>query len=297
MASPETVPGAVGLDLSDSSNVGVSRKRRFDLGFTLAATWFGIIVLAALLADFLPLIEPNALDATAGRAGPSAAHWLGADMLGRDILSRIVYGARTSLIVGVMATLLSGLVGLALGLIGGYFRGLSESLTMGAMDILLSFPALVLAIALTAVLGAGLGNVIVAIAILALPAFARIARAETLAYSSREFVKAARSLGAKHTRIMLREIAPNVMPTIVAYGFVIIAVAIVVEGSLSFLGLGVPVETPTWGGMISHGRSVLEPHPHISMFPAAVMFLTVLALNTIGDKLRQRDDRKGGVEA
>lgn len=293
MATPELEP----LTGNVTVETALAPRRRFDFGFTVAFIWFSLIVLAAVLADVLPLLEPNALDATAGRQGPSAAHWLGADMLGRDILSRIVYGARTSLIVGVVATLLSGVVGLTLGLISGYFKSLTETLAMGAMDILLSFPALVLAIALTAVLGAGVGNVIVAIAILALPAFARISRAETLTYAGREFVKAARSLGAKHTRIILREITPNVLPTVAAYGFVIIAVAIVVEGSLSFLGLGVPVETPTWGGMIAHGRSVLEPHPHISFFPAAAMFLTVLALNTIGDKLRQREDRRGGVEA
>jgi peptide/nickel transport system permease protein len=301
MASPEIERVRVGGDVdavaAGDVGDGVGRGRRFDLGFTLAVVWFTLVVAAAVLADLLPLLPPTALDAAAGRQGPSAAHWLGADILGRDILSRIVFGARTSLIVGVLATTLSGLVGLTLGLLGGYFRGISESLTMGAMDILLSFPALVLAIALAAVLGTGIGNVIIAIAILALPAFARISRAETLAYSSREFVKAARSLGAKHSRIILREIAPNILPTMVAYAFVIVAVAIVVEGSLSFLGLGVPPDVPTWGGMIAHGRSVLGPYPHISLFPAAAMFLTVLALNTIGDKMRHRDDLRGGIQA
>jgi len=300
MASPDIEDFDPGVDMGLVETAGseaVGRRRRFDFGFTLAATWFGLVVAAAVLADVLPLLPPNALDATAGRQGPGAAHWLGADILGRDILSRIVFGARTSLIVGVLATALSGLVGLTLGLLGGYFRGISESLTMGAMDILLSFPALVLAIALAAVLGTGTGNVIIAIAILALPAFARISRAETLAHTSREFVTAARSLGARHSRIILREVAPNILPTVIAYAFVIVAVAIVVEGSLSFLGLGVPPVVPTWGGMIAHGRSVLGPYPHISLFPAAAMFLTVLALNTIGDKMRQRDDLRGGVAA
>jgi peptide/nickel transport system permease protein len=251
-------------------------------------------------AAFAPLLAPEdpiGLKLGSRLRPPSAEHWFGTDDLGRDILSRIVYGARTSLVVGVLATALSGLVGLTLGLLGGYFRGISESLTMGAMDILLSFPALVLAIALAAVLGTGMGNVIIAIAILALPAFARISRAETLAYGNREFVKAARSLGAKHSRIILREIAPSILPTVVAYAFVIVGVAIVIEGSLSFLGLGVPPTVPTWGGMIAHGRSVLGPFPHISLFPAAAMFLTVLALNTIGDKMRHRDDLRGGIQA
>ncbi|HSJ70767.1 MAG TPA: ABC transporter permease [Acidimicrobiia bacterium] len=300
MASPDThhatdpVVEMVSLDDIDEH---VTRRRRFDIPFTLAVLWFGMVVFVAIFADLLPIIAPTALDGTAGRAGPSAAHWLGADGLGRDMLSRIIYGARTSLTVGVVATFLSGFIGLVIGLLAGYFRGFSETLSMGAMDILLSFPALVLAIALAAVLGTGTGNVIIAIAILALPAFARIARAETLAYADREFVKAARSLGAKHTRILLHEISPNILPTVVAFAFVIVAVAIVVEASLSFLGLGVPPDVPTWGGMISHGRSVLDAHPHISMFPATVLFLTVLALNTIGDKLRHRDDLRGGIQA
>jgi peptide/nickel transport system permease protein len=301
MASPEIERPQTAVDVetvdTGAADDDIGRRRRIDLGFTLAVAWFGLVVAAAVFADLLPLPNPNALDATAGRAGPGAGRILGSDILGRDILSRIVYGARTSLVVGVLATALSGLVGLTLGLLGGYFRGISESLTMGAMDILLSFPALVLAIALAAVLGTGMGNVIIAIAILALPAFARISRAETLAYGNREFVKAARSLGAKHSRIILREIAPSILPTVVAYAFVIVGVAIVIEGSLSFLGLGVPPTVPTWGGMIAHGRSVLGPFPHISLFPAAAMFLTVLALNTIGDKMRHRDDLRGGIQA
>lgn len=300
MARPEIEhrPAVVELDVSTPEDDAViARRRRIDIPLVLAVSWFALIVFVAVFADLLPLIDPGALDGAAGRAGPSAAHWLGADALGRDILSRIIYGARTSLIVGVVATLLSGAVGLAIGLIGGYFRGMSETLSMGAMDILLSFPALVLAIGLAAVLGAGTGNVIVAIAILALPAFARISRAETLAYANREFVQAARSLGARNSRIILREIGPNVLPTIVAYAFVIVAVAIVVEASLSFLGLGVPPDVPTWGGMISHGRSFLEAHGHITFIPAIVLFLTVLALNTIGDKLRHQEDLRGGLQA
>lgn len=301
MASPETdqARGEPVVDVLTLDDIDDQprRRRRYDIPLILAVAWFGMIVFVAVFADLLPFIEPNALDGSAGRAGPSATHWLGADGLGRDMLARMAYGARTSLIVGIVATFLSGFVGLVLGLLAGYFRGVSETLSMGAMDILLSFPALVLAIALAAVLGGSTGNVIIAIAILALPAFARISRAETLAYADREFVKAARSLGATHSRIILREISPNILPTVVAYAFVIVAVAIVVEASLSFLGLGVPPDVPTWGGMISHGRSLLEPYPHISLYPAAVLFLTVLALNTIGDKLRHRDDLRGGIQA
>ncbi len=300
MASPDIEQTATVSDTIvaiEEIDDGAHRRRRRDIPLTIAVVWFGLIVFVAVFADLLPLIPPNTLDGGAGRQGPTAAHWLGADSLGRDMLSRMIYGARTSLVVGLLATFLSGFVGMVLGLLAGYFRGMSETLSMGAMDILLSFPALVLAIALAAVLGAGTGNVVVAIAILALPAFARIARAETLAYSEREFVHAARTLGARHSRVILREVSPNILPTMVAYAFVIVAVAIVIEASLSFLGLGVPPDIPTWGGMISHGRAQLEAHPHISLFPAAILFLTVLALNTIGDKLRHSDDLRGGIQA
>jgi peptide/nickel transport system permease protein len=165
---------------------------------------------------------------------------------------------------------------------------------MGGIDILLAFPALILAIALTSLLGASVRNVIIAIAVLALPAFTRVARAQTLAFAQRDFVKAARSVGASDSRIIFREIAPNVMPTMVSYALVIVAVAIVVEGALSFLGLSVSAEIPTWGGMIDAGRGDLERAAHISLIPAATMFLTVLAFNSVGDKLARR---YGGARA
>ena len=273
-----------------------SRRRRLGLSFVLAAIEVGLVIGAAVFAEILPLQPPEAINPLSSRQGPSADHWLGTDQLGRDILSRLVYGARTSLTVAFLATLVAAVFGFVIGVISGYMRGISETLGMGAMDVLVSFPALILAIALTAVLGGGVLNVVIAIALLALPAFARIARADTLTYTEREFVQAARTLGARRTRILFREIGPNVLPTLASYGLVIVAVAIVTESSLSFLGLGVPVETPTWGGMIAQGRPELERHPHITFIPAAAMFLTVLALNTLGDRLRSRSSALGGAE-
>jgi peptide/nickel transport system permease protein len=264
-------------------------RRRVDIGMWMAVSWLAIVVFLAVFADVLPLRDPKALDAVAGRgAGPMWDHWLGTDQLGRDQLSRIAYGARVSLVVGVVSAAIAGLIGSILGLIAGYRRKATGTLIMGWMDVMLSVPALLLVIVLTTFLGSGIGNVILAISVLAVPAFARVARAQTLAYSERAFVKAARGLGATTRHILFREIAPNIAPTIAAYAMVTAAVAIVVEASLSFLSLGVSTEVPTWGGMITGGRSLLGTDAQIALLPAAVLFCTVLAFNAIGEKLQRR---------
>jgi peptide/nickel transport system permease protein len=272
------------------------RRRRLDIGLCLALGWLALVVLLALLADVLPLRDPKALDPVAGRGGsPSLDHWLGTDQLGRDQLSRIAYGARVSLVVGIGSAGIASVIGSVLGLLAGYRRRLTGTLIMGWMDVLLSVPALILVIVLTSFLGAGISNVILAISILAVPAFARVARAQTLAYSERPFVKAARGLGATTRHILFRELAPNIAPTIGAYALVTAAVAIVVEASLSFLGLGVSTEIPTWGGMINAGRSLLGTAAHISLIPGAVLFCTVLALNAVGEKLQRRYGMQTGA--
>jgi peptide/nickel transport system permease protein len=272
------------------------RTRRLDPGLALAIVWMVLVVGGAILAGLLPLADPEAIDASAGRQGPSAAHWLGADQLGRDILSRLVYGARVSLGIGAATALAAGVVGTLIGMIAGYFRGAIETISMGALDILLAFPGLVFVIVLTTLFGPTVFNVVLIIAVLSLPAFARVARAQTLAFAQRDFVKAARSIGAGRWRILFGEIAPNIVPTMAAYALVVMAVVIVVEGSLSFLGLGVSADVPTWGSMINGGRGLLETAAHISMIPALVMFLTVLALNTLGEKVRRHYDVSRGLE-
>lgn len=278
------------------SSAGLARRRRVDLGLWLSVGWLAFIVGLALLAPVLPLQDPLALSRDA-RQGPSRAHLLGTDHLSRDQLSRIAYGARVSLVVGVSSALIAGSIGTLLGLTAGYYRRWREVLIMGVADIMLAAPALIFVIAVTAMLGPGIANVILAISVLGIPAFARVVRAQTMAYAERDFVKAARSLGATRRRILFREIAPNVMPTVISYGLVTVSVAIVVEGTLSFLGLGVPPDEPTWGGMIAGGRSHLNSSPHISLIPAAVMFLTVLALNALGDKLQRRQTDAMGAFA
>jgi peptide/nickel transport system permease protein len=273
-----------------------TRRRRFDLGLWLAVVWLAVIVLLALLAPLLPLQDPLALSGDA-RQGPSRAHWLGTDQLSRDQLSRVIHGARTSLLVGISSALIAGTIGTLLGLTAGFYRRWREVVIMGVADIMLAAPALIFVIVVTSMLGPGIANVILAISVLSIPAFARVVRAQTMVYGERDFVKAARSLGAKRRRILFREIAPNVMPTVISYALVTVSVAIVVEGSLSFLGLGVPPDEPTWGGMIAGGRSHLNTSPHISLIPATVMFITVLALNALGDKLQRRNDQLMGVRS
>jgi peptide/nickel transport system permease protein len=281
------------LDAADivetSATVG-RRGRRLGFVFWLALLWIALVLGLAILAPLLPLADPAHMSLLARRAPPSAAHLLGTDALGRDLLARVIFGARSSLAVGLLAPLAATLVGGALGLIAGYFRGWLETITVGASDVLLAFPPLVLALAVTAYLGQSVPNLILVLAILTIPAVTRIARAGTLALRGRDFVTAARALGASHTRIMLREILPNIALPLTAYFLVLVAVIVTAESILSFLGLGVPPPLPSWGSMIAEGRDNLELAPHIAFIPAAVMFLTVLAFNLVGDRLRSLTD-------
>lgn len=267
-----------------------TRRRSFGPTFWLAVVWIVVVFAMAILAGLLPLDDPAKMSLVARRQGPSAVHWFGTDHLGRDMLSRVIHGGRVSLAVGLIAPFLGLLVGGALGLLAGYFRGRFETLAMGTMDVLLAFPPLVLALAVIAFLGQSMVNVTAVLALLTVPAATRVARAATLTYAQREFVLAARALGATHWRIMLRELLPNVVLTLMVFQLIAVAVIIVAEGTLSFLGLGVPPPTPSWGGMMNEGREQLDVAPHIAFIPATAMFLTVLAFNVIGDTLRSLTD-------
>lgn len=274
------------------TEVAAPARRRRGLGviFWAAALWVALVIALAILADRLPLADPARQALLARRAPPGAAHLLGTDALGRDILARVIYGARASLGIGLLAPLIATLFGAAFGMLAGYFRGAIEVLTIGATDVLLAFPPLVLALAIVAYLGQSVPNVIAVLAVLTVPAVTRVARAATLTIREREFVTAAHALGASHARILLREILPNVMLPLAAYFLLLVAVTIVAEGILSFLGLGVPPPAPSWGGMIAEGRDSLDVAPHIAFVPAVVMFLTVLAFNLVGDGLRAITD-------
>ena len=264
--------------------------RRADFAFWLGLAWIAIVGAAAIAADWLPLASPSDIDLLARRAGPSADHWLGTDALGRDILSRLVFGARISLTVGLIAPLLGLSIGGGLGMLAGYFRGRVETLVVAGVDILLAFPPLVLALAITTYLGQSVLNITITLGILSIPSLTRVARAATLAFAGRDFVTAARALGGGHVRILVRELLPNIALPLIAFFLLAVAVIIVVEGALSFLGLGVPPPAPSWGGMIAEGRDSLDTAPSIAFLPAAAMFLTVLAFNLVGDRLRAATD-------
>jgi peptide/nickel transport system permease protein len=271
------------------------RGRRLGLLFVCAVSWIVLIGLAAALADVLPIASPTDMDMLARRAPPSAQHLLGTDQLGRDMLSRLIYGARISLTVGLLAPVIGVTVGGCLGMLAGYFRGRLETFTVGGVDVLLAFPPLVFALAVTAYLGQSVLNLTLVIGVLGIPAFTRVARAVTLSLSEREFVTAARALGATHLRILTRELLPNVALPLLAFFLLGVAVTIVVEGALSFLGLGVPPPAPSWGSMIGEGRESLDLAPWLAFLPAGFMFATVLAFNVIGDTLRALTDPRPGT--
>jgi peptide/nickel transport system permease protein len=283
----------IGIDTAAVSPV--RRGRKPGVLLLVAVGWIVLIALAAALADVLPIPSPTDMDMLARRALPSSEHWLGTDQLGRDELSRLIHGARISLTVGLLAPVIGVTIGGCLGMLAGYFRGRLETLTVAGVDILLAFPPLVFALAVTAYLGQSVLNLTLVIGVLGIPAFTRVARAVTLSLSEREFVTAARALGATHARILLRELLPNVALPLLAFFLLGVAVTIVVEGALSFLGLGVPPPAPSWGSMIGEGRESLDLAPWLAFLPAGFMFATVLAFNIVGDTLRALTDPRPGT--
>ena len=271
------------------------RGRRLGMLFWAAIGWLLFVCAVAVFANVLPLPSPTDMDMLERRAPFSAEHWLGTDGLGRDELARLIHGARISLVVGVCAPMIGVVIGGALGMLAGYFRGRFESLVVGSMDVLLAFPPLILALAVTAYLGQSIFNLTLILGALSVPAFMRVARAATLTLARREFVIAAQALGATHARILLRELLPNVLLPLLAFFLLGVAVIIVVEGSLSFLGLGVPPPISSWGSMIGEGRESLDVAPRLAFLPAAAMFFTVLSFNLVGDTLRALTDPRQGA--
>jgi peptide/nickel transport system permease protein len=277
------------------------RTRRGSLGVfgVLAIAWLVFVTAAAVLAPVLPLDDPNTSVGAIVSEGPGTdGHVLGGDGLGRDMLSRMVWGGRASLLLGVTSVLLGLVVGGLFGLIAGYFRGRWDTFFTGAFDVLLSFPQLILAITLVTVFASGEGIsatrrmvvLILALGVVSIPLLGRITRANAMAWSQREFVLAARALGARNRQIMFGEVLPNVLPAMFSIALLGVAVVIVAEGGLSVLGVGVQPPTPSWGNVLAEGRRDLRNAPHIVMIPTVVIFLTVLALNYLGDVVRARFD-------
>ncbi|MFC3337464.1 ABC transporter permease [Paracandidimonas soli] len=263
------------------------RKAAFAGGFVAL-----LMLLAAILAPWLAPYDPNEQDILLRMAGPSEEHWLGNDTYGRDILSRIIWGGRVSLFVGVTSIGLAMLIGGLLGILAGYFGGRTDRIIMSIMDMLLSFPSLVMGLLVVAVLGPTTGNLIIAIAFTAIAPFARIARAPTLAIKQRDFIEAGRALGYSDLRIMVVHVLPNILDEILVLASLWLATAIRTEASLSFIGLGVRPPTATWGGMIRDGFENMLDAPGLVIYPSIAILIIMIALNLLGDGLRDATDPK-----
>jgi ABC-type dipeptide/oligopeptide/nickel transport system permease subunit len=257
---------------------------------TFAAVVLAICVLGSAGASLLTPYAPEQQFASIGLSRPSLAHPFGTDDLGRDVLSRVLFGGRASLLVGALSMAVALVLGVPLGLYSGYYRGWLDQLAMRLLDALLALPSLVLALFIVAILGPSLLNAILAIGVTYIPHFARIIRAEVLALREREFVEAARCLGASDGRVLWRQILPNCLTPLLVQVSLGAGSAILVEASLSFLGLGVQPPTPSWGGMLSQARQMLTVGPWISIFPGLAILLSVLCLNYLGDGLREALD-------
>lgn len=260
-------------------------------------SWVGFIllivmVIVALVAPFLAPYDPVEQHILHRLQPPSATYWLGTDHYGRDILSRIIWGARISLTVGVISILLGMILGGSFGLLAGYKGGWLDNVIMRVMDVFMSFPTLILGLLIVAVLGASLTNLIVAIALTVAPRFARIARAPTVSIKERDFVEAGRAMGFSDLRIMTVHILPNIIGEILVMASLWIATAVRIEASLSFIGLGVKPPTATWGGMIREGFEFILDAPWLSVYPGLVILITVFAFNMLGDGLRDALDPK-----
>lgn len=256
---------------------------------------FGLIVIAAfiiiaVLAPFLSPYDPTAQSWSAVRKAPSAAHWFGTDELGRDIVARVIYGARASLLAGVISVGIALSIGVPLGLIAGYLGGFVDALLSRITDAMLACPFLILAIALAAFLGPSLGNAMIAIGITATPIFIRLTRGQVMVVKVEDYVEAARALGNPRWRIALMHILPNILPALLIQATLSIAAAIIAEASLSFLGLGQQPPAPSWGSMLNSAQRFLVQAPWMAIWPGLAIFLTVLSFNLIGDGLRDALD-------
>lgn len=274
------------------------KKNRLGLYFWIPMAWLIVVIVSCLTVDFWGLPPADEIDwMNIGVPPGEGGHLLGTDVLGRDLLSRIVYGARVSLTVGFAAPALGVGLGLILGMMAGYYRGWTDEIIGIAIDTWLAIPGLVILLLFSVVFGGSLLMVCISLGLLFIPTAARITRAATLNYAGREFVLAARAMGASDVRILSKEVFPNIIWPLIAFMLIDIPIAIVIEGALSFLGLSVKAPTPSWGGIIAEGREHLASAPWISLIPTGVMFLTVLCFNLVGDAIRRRlaDVREGAI--
>ena len=249
-----------------------------------------VVIITGILAPVVAPFDPTEVDVKNIRQTPSAEHWFGTDELGRDILSRVIYGTRVTLMVLIISISLALVLGTVLGLIAGYAGGMVETVIMRIMDAMLSFPMLILALSIIAILGTGIRNAMMAIAIVNIPNFCRVVRGQVLSVKQSEYIEAARSMGCSGFHIVFKEILPNSLDAIIIYASLRSSQAIITESSLSFLGLGVQPPTPSWGWMVAVGMKFWNVGWWMSFFPGLAIFITVLSVNMIGDALRDAFD-------
>ncbi len=291
-ASASRVVGAAGVAVQSPGRLAV---RRF-LGRPAAVAGLVVVIGFVLIAALAPLAapyDPIATSWTAIRKAPSWAHWMGTDQNGRDVLSRVIFGARSSLLAGVISVLIAAGIGVPAGLAAGFAGGWVDAVLSRIVDAMLACPFLILAIALAAFLGPSLGNAMIAIGVTYCPQFMRVSRAATLDTTSNDYVEAARALGNPAWRVALRHVAPNILPPVLVQGTLASAVAILAEAALSFLGQGQQPPAPSWGSMLNEAQQFLTQAPWLAIFPGLAIFLCVLSFNLVGDGLRDALDPRG----
>jgi peptide/nickel transport system permease protein len=284
----------VALRLDDTKNMSGVR-RFFKVFLNRGVVVFGIIIIllfiiAAVFAPWLAPYDPAKIDMNNILLQPSKAHWLGTDALGRDTLSRTIYGTQTSLLIGFFVVILGSIAGMALGLIAGYFGGWTYAIIMRLIDTLMAFPMLILALLVASLLGGGLRNVILALAFAMIPAYARLMCGQVISVKENDYILAGRSMGASHMRLMLRHLAPNCFPPLIVMMTMMLGTTILAEAGLSFIGIGVQPPIATWGNMVNDGRQYLLSNPLLSFAPGLAIMLVVYAFNMIGDGLRDALD-------
>jgi peptide/nickel transport system permease protein len=289
-AALTTIGGATQDEGVETPALRATRRLLRRKGAMLGLAIIAIFVAIALLAPLISPYDPEQQTWSAVRKAPSAAHWFGTDDVGRDVLARVIYGARASLLAGVISVAIAILVGLPIGLISGYLGGLIDALFSRITDAMLACPFLILAIALAAFLGPSLGNAMIAIGITTTPIFVRLTRAQVMAVKVEDYVEAARCVGNPHWRIVLIHILPNILPALLVQATLSIAAAIIAEATLSFLGLGQQPPAPSWGSMLNAAQRFLVNAPWMAVWPGLAIFLTVLSFNLLGDGLRDALD-------
>jgi peptide/nickel transport system permease protein len=281
------------LSVPPPSPLGVfMRALRVNKGSAIGLSIVVLLVFAAIFAPLIAPYDPLDQDILDRLKPPSADHWLGTDYFGRDTLSRLLYGARVSLVIGISATLIAMAIGSTIGMMAGWRGGRFDAVAMQAMDMLLAFPSLVLGLIIVAMLGPSMPNIVAAIALTSIPTFARIARAPTIVMKGRDFVEAGRSLGFSDARLLGRHVLPNIFPEILVMGTLWLANSIRTEASLAFIGLGLKPPTPTWGGMIREGFDNILDSAWLAIAPGVAILIVVFALNLLGDGLRDAIDPK-----